>query len=85
MDKSTLKIKFSNALFHLGVYFLLSPILLYWFIHGSYERYIWIIHGPHPFSSFGGGPFQLWMFIGLMIIGMTFIGASRLLKRKKIK
>jgi hypothetical protein len=35
----------------LGILFLISPIGLYWFTHGSYERYIWIINQPFPLST----------------------------------
>jgi len=29
--------------------FFVSPIFLYWFIHGDSNRYVWIINGPYPF------------------------------------
>ena len=29
---------------------MISPAILYWFIHGNYERYIWILDAPFPFS-----------------------------------
>jgi len=35
----------SNILTGLGTILILSPIALYWLIHGNYERYIWIING----------------------------------------
>lgn len=58
--------KFLSDLF-LGLGFILAvrPLILYWFIHGSYERYIWIKNGPYPFSNFGGGPFQLFLYMSL--------------------
>ncbi len=80
MKNSTLKYEISGALSFIGLFFLASPLLLYGFIHGDYDRYIWIINGPHPFSSFGGGPFQMWMFIGLTLIGALFIALSGCLK-----
>jgi hypothetical protein len=66
----------------LGLSFILfvSPIFLYWFIHGDYDRYIWIINGPFPFSHLGGGPFQLWTFIGLLFLGLIFVGLFLFLK-----
>ncbi|MBA2176104.1 hypothetical protein H0266_14500 [Halobacillus locisalis] len=56
----------------LGISFLsfISPFLLYWFIHGDDERYVWIISGPYPFSHFGSGPFQLWMGIGFLLMSL---------------
>ncbi|MDD4760670.1 MAG: hypothetical protein PHU66_07665 [Bacteroidaceae bacterium] len=52
---------------------MISPAILYLFIHGNYERYIWIINSPYPFSRFGGGPFQLFIFAGLFIVGIIII------------
>lgn len=82
MRKQSLKSFVSDLLLGLGFIFIISPAILYWFIHGNYDRYIWIINGPHPFSSFGGGPFQLFMYIGLLIVGIIFSGLSMILKKK---
>ena len=69
------KLKFilSDLLLLLGIEIFLSPFILYWFIHGNYERHIWIINGPYPFSHFGGGPFQLFMSVGLFVVGIALI------------
>lgn len=75
-----LKLIISNLLFLLGIEIFISPIILYWFIHGDYERYTWIINGPFPFSSFGGGPFQLLMYGGLCISGIVLITVSLIVK-----
>lgn len=75
-------IKLLSSLFlGLSLIFIVSPFLLYWFIHGDYDRYIWIINGPYPFSSFGGGPFQLFMFLGLLLIGIVFLIIGLILNR----
>ncbi len=66
----------SNVFLIAGIEVSLSPIFMYWFIHGDYERYIWIINGPFPFKSFGGGPFQMLMYISLFITGAVFIFLS---------
>ena len=58
--------------------FFVSPLFLYWFIHGNSNRYVWIINGPYPFSNFGGGPYQLWMGIGLLIVGVICLVISLL-------
>lgn len=76
------KLNLSRILLFIGIGISFSPIILYWFIHGDYERYIWIINGPFPFSSFGGGPFQLLMYVGLFILGVTLIAASLFINRK---
>lgn len=77
-----LKIILSNLLLLIGIEICLSPFILYWFMHGDYDRYIWIINGPFPFSSFGGGPFQLFMYGGLLITGLVLITVSLIVKRK---
>ncbi|RWZ59120.1 hypothetical protein EQV77_06725 [Halobacillus fulvus] len=59
-----------------SVLLFLSPAFLYWFIHGSRERYLWIIEGPEPFRYFGSGPYQLWMSIGLVGTAVLFLMAS---------
>lgn len=56
----------------LGMGFLTAPFLLHRFIHGDDERYLWIIRGPYPFSHFGGGPFQLFTYVCLFLIGLFF-------------
>lgn len=70
-------LKFGTSLF-LGFSFIffVSPIFLYWFIHGNYDRYVWIINGPYPFSHFGGGPYQLWMGLGLVVGGICCLCIS---------
>jgi hypothetical protein len=49
---------FTSLMLGTGFILVLSPIALYWFIHGDSKRYIWIINGPYPFSSFGEGHFS---------------------------
>lgn len=62
-----------SLLLGLGTILLFSPFALYWWIHGDYDRYLWIINGPYPYSSFGGGPFQLVMGLGLFLCGIVLI------------
>lgn len=81
MGKYSLKDFLSDLLMGLGFIVAISPVILYWFIHDDYERYTWIINGPYPFSSFGGGPFQLFMYMGLFITGVVLIVVSVVLKR----
>jgi len=71
----------SDLLLGLGFIITISPMILYWFIHGDYERYIWIINGPYPFSNFGGGPSQLFMYMVLFVTGILLISISMILKR----
>ena len=77
-----IKLILSNLLLLIGIEICLSPIILYWFIHGNYDRYIWIINGPFPLNSFGGGPFQLLMYGGLLISGLVLIAVLLIVKRK---
>lgn len=67
IEVQALKSCLSDLLLGLSFLFILSPAILYWFIHGSYERYIWLINGPYPFSHLGGGPFQIFLYAGLFI------------------
>ncbi|MGB4439351.1 MAG: hypothetical protein WBJ13_09060 [Sedimentibacter sp.] len=71
----------SDLLLSLGFIITISPMILYWFIHGDYERYIWIINGPYPFSNFGGGPSQIFMYMVLFVTGILLISISMILKR----
>jgi hypothetical protein len=64
----------SALLLSVGAVVSLSPIALYWWIHGDYARYLSIIRGPAPFNQFGGGPFQLWMSVGLLVLGVAALG-----------
>ncbi|ACZ40112.1 hypothetical protein [Sphaerobacter thermophilus] len=64
----------------LGLIAAASPLALYWWIHGDYDRYIWIISGPFPFSHFGGGPFQAAMGIGLLALAALLLGIGVALK-----
>ena len=75
MDKLT-RGKLAAFLIGAGLLLVVSPVMLYWFIHGDPERYLWIISGPPPFSSFGSGPFQLYMYAGLVFSGLLLIAAG---------
>lgn len=70
----------SDFFLAVGTVFSLSPILLYWFIHGSYERYIWMIHQSYPLSAFGGGPFQMVLGLGLLLLGVSLLGIGWILR-----
>lgn len=82
MDKLT-RGKLAPFLFGAGLLLVVSPVILYWFIHGDPERYLWIISGPPPFSSFGGGPFQLYVYAGLVFSGLLLIAAGIVALRRR--
>jgi hypothetical protein len=82
MKRSRFKKHIIDVLIGLGLVLIISPIVLYWFIHGNYERYIRIINGPFPFNSLGGGPFQIFVYSGLFIIGIVFIFIGFILRKK---
>lgn len=82
MDKPT-RAGLAPILIGAGVLLVVSPVVLYWFIHGDADRYLWIISGPAPFSSFGSGPFQLAMYAGLVTSGLLFIATGIVAQRHR--
>jgi len=74
--------KFAPVLLGAGFLLVVSPILIYWFIHGDADRYLWIINGPAPFNSLGSGPFQLYLYAGLVISGGLLIATVLVAKRR---
>ena len=73
----------ASLLMGLSLLSFVSPMFFYWWIHGDYERYIWIISGPSPYDSFGGGPFQLYFFFSApVIIGTACLVISIILRNK---
>ena len=75
MDRST-RSKITPVLIGAGALLVVSPAVLYWFIHGDQNRYLWIISDSAPFSSFGSGPFQLSVYVGLVVAGLLLITAG---------
>ena len=71
---------FSSLLLGLGTILLASPFLLWWWIHGSYERYVWIISGPYPYDNLGGGPFQVMVYSGLLAAGLVLTSLALILR-----
>ena len=71
---------FSSLLLGFGTILLASPFLLWWWIHGSYERYVWIISGPYPYDNLGGGPFQVMVYSGLFAAGFVLISLALILR-----
>ncbi|MCL5039203.1 MAG: hypothetical protein M1299_05170 [Firmicutes bacterium] len=63
----------SSGLLGFGITLILLPFFLFTWLMGSYERYIWIISGPKPFSMFGSGPFQLAATTLLVLTGYGLI------------
>ena len=72
----------SALLLGLGALTLVLVPLLYRFIHGDRDRYRWIINGPAPFGDFGGGPYQVVLYLGLAVLGSALIAAGVLLRRR---
>ena len=70
-----------SILLLVGRIFIISPLFLYWWIHGDYERYLWIINGPEPFSNFGSGPYQMGMFLGLEFLGVSMFVVGLYLRK----
>lgn len=82
MTKST-RGKFEPSLIGAGLLLVVSPVILYWFIHGDPDRYLWIISGPAPFDSFGSGPFQLYLYACLVIAGGLLLTTVLVAKRRR--
>lgn len=70
MKKYSIKEYIIDLFIGIGFIILIFPVFLYWLIHGSYDRYLWLIHGPEPFSNLGSGPFQMYIYIGAFVIGV---------------
>ncbi|HHX73328.1 MAG TPA: AI-2E family transporter [Firmicutes bacterium] len=66
----------------LGVFLIVCPALLYWFIHGSAERYTWLSSGPYPFSLLGSGAFQFRLSAGLLAGGILLVLITGRLKKQ---
>jgi len=81
MKKPTLG-KVAQLLLGAGLLLIVSPVVIYWFIHGDAERYLWIINGPAPFDSLGSGPIQLYLYAGLVISGGIVIATVLVAKRR---
>jgi hypothetical protein len=47
-----------------------------WWLHGDYDRYIWIINGPFPFSHLGSGPLQMGLTVLAALGGLVLIIAA---------
>lgn len=66
----------SGFLAGIGALVMLMLPAFFWFVHGSFERYLWVINGPDPFQYFGSGPFQLAVGSLIMIVsGVCFMAA----------
>lgn len=72
-----------SVLSGVGAIFIFSPIFLYWWIHGDYDRYLWIISGPFPYSHFDSGPFQLILGGSLFLSGVLFLIIASILRNKR--
>ena len=49
-------------------------------IHGSYERYVWIISGLYPYDNLGGGPFQVMVYSGLFAAGFVLTSIALIIR-----
>lgn len=66
----------SSLALGLGMLALVAPVGLYQLIHGDDRRYRWLISGPAPFDQFGGGPYQLWLYVSFVLLGTGSLGAG---------
>lgn len=78
--RETLLELLTSALLGLGLVLMASTVLLWWWIAGDYQRYVWIINGPPPYDQFGDGPFQLVMYTSLFLIVIVITAAALMLR-----
>jgi len=67
----------------MAVILMISPLLLYRFIHGDSGRYIWLISGPAPFNHLGSGPYQMLIYGGLLMSGITLYLLTSFIKKRQ--
>ncbi len=72
----------ASACIGLGIVTLLTPLLLRWWLHGSYERFMWIISGPTPYNQLGSGPVQIWICLISLGIGIGLFGLGIAIRLK---
>lgn len=72
----------SSLCFGIGFLLLIAPFVMNWFIHADYDRYLWIINGPYPFSDMGSGPFQVMTSVFLWIGSALFLILGYALRKK---
>lgn len=70
-------------LFGTGLVVLSWPVILSYYLSVAEYR-LWIIQGPAPFSSMGGGPYMLWKCLFWIVIGFGMIAASLHMKRRPL-
>ncbi len=73
----------ADLLLGLGFILMVSPLFIYWFIHGNYYRLIWILSGPYPFHALVGGTFQYLFYGGLVVAGLSLIAISIISRKSK--
>ncbi len=73
----------TDLIMGLGFILIFCPILIYWFIHGNYYRYIWIVSGPYPFNAITGGTFQYIFYGAFILAGIALITIGIISKRSR--
>lgn len=67
-----------------GACFFACNFIFYYWLHGDFARYLWIINQPWPLSDLGGSSIQLLIHLTLTLISLIFILLS-IYFAKKIK
>ena len=76
---------FTSALLGLGLVFAAAPAVFLWLIHGSGERYLWLISGPAPFDQWGSGPYQLGVCVMLTFIACCCLATAVVVRRAQME
>ncbi len=74
----------SILFFITGAFFFACNFIFYYWLHGDFERYLWIINQPWPLSDLAGSSIQLLIHLTLTLISLIFILLS-IYFAKKIK
>ena len=74
----------TSTLLGLGLLLVAAPAVFLWLIHGSDDRYLWLISGPRPFDQWGSGPYQLWICVMLGFAAACCLSSSVVLRRTRL-
>ncbi len=66
----------SILFFIIGAFFFGCNFIFYYWLHGDFERYLWIINQPWPLSHLGGSSVQLLIYIAFTFTGLILLATG---------
>jgi hypothetical protein len=66
----------SNLFFLLALFFFSGNFIFYYWLHGDFERYLWIINQPWPLSHLGGSSVQLLIYIAFTFTALILLATG---------